>query len=169
MVNLLRFSFALGPGTVRLPRVRLSFVVFSAAVGMLAGCQKEAREVGPEDVVFEFVAAMRRVHGDVPAGEAAVELLWEPARDNLRERARRASALSGRELSVGEMIVPSWFALHLSPERVEAREDGDWAEVTVFGMGDESVQMRCVREDGKWRVALELPPLAPIRHREETE
>lgn len=169
MGNLMESALARGPRPAKVASVTRHFVVVLAAAGFLVGCQKEAREAGPEDVVFDFVAAMRRVHGDVAAGEAAVDLLWEPARDNLRERARRASALSGRELSVGEMIVPSWFALHLSPERVEAREDGEWAEVTVFGVEEESVQMRCVQEEGKWRVALEVPPLAPIRHREESK
>lgn len=112
---------------------------------------------------------MRRAHGDPADGERVVELIWEPARANLKERARRASALSGRVLLPGEMIVPSWFALHLSPERIESRRDGDWAEVTVHGAGNESAQMRCVLEDGNWRVVLELPPLAPIRHRDESE
>lgn len=120
-------------------------------------------------MVIEFVSSMRRVHGDALTADAVVDLLWEPARENLKERARRASALSGRELSPGEMIVPSWFALHLSPERVLARMDDDWAEVTVIGSSEESIQLRCVQEEGKWRVALELPPLAPIRHREESK
>jgi hypothetical protein len=130
------------------------------------GCGREAEATGPDDVVREFVASMRRVHGDVASGEAVVRLLWEPARDNLKERARRASALSGRELSSGEMLVPSWFALHVSPERVDVREDGDWAEVTVSGPGQDPVQMRCIKESGVWKVALELPPLAPIRQRD---
>lgn len=137
--------------------------------GFLGACQQETQERGPEDVVSEFVNTMRRAHGNIRDGEAAVALMWEPARENLEERARRASALSGRELSAGEMIVPSWFALHLSPERIEARRDGEWAEVTVYGAGEESVQLRCVQEEGKWRVALELPPLAPIRHREQSK
>jgi len=98
-----------------------------------------------------------------------LELLWKPARDNLQERARRASALSGRELGAGEMIVPSWFALHVVPDRTEVRIDGDWAEVTVISASGESVQGRCIREAEGWKVALELPPLAPIRQREESE
>ena len=125
-----------------------------------------AEATGPDDVVLEFVASMRRVHGDLAAGDAVAELLWEPARENLKERARRASALSGRELSSGEMIVPSWFALHVVSERVEVREDGDWAEVTGYGSGKDPIQMRCIKESGEWKVALELPPLAPIRQRE---
>lgn len=136
---------------------------------ILLGCQKEAVPQGPEDVLMDFVARMRRVHGRAGEGEAVVNLLWEPARQNLKERARRASALSGRELSPGELIVPSWFALHLSPERSVARIDGEWAEVTLYGGSGESVQARCIKEKAEWKVALELPPLAPIRMREEEE
>jgi hypothetical protein len=149
--------------------VRFSSVLSVCCGVSLVACQQETRERGPDDVVSELMSTLRRTHGDPLDGEAVVDLLWAPARANLKERARRASALSGRELSPGEMIVPSWFALHLSPERIEARKDGDWAEVTVFGAAEESVQMRCVQEDGKWKVALELPPLAPIRHREESK
>lgn len=110
---------------------------------------------------------MRQVHGDSEAGERVVSLIWKPARTNLKERARRASALSGRELSEGEMLAPSWFALRLAPERTAERIDGEWAEVTLFGRTGEQAVARCVREEGAWKVALELPPLAPIRHRTE--
>ncbi len=123
--------------------------------------------MGPAVVVSEWIAKMRQVHGDEQAGRDVVGLLWKPARDNLKERARRASALSGRELSPGELIAPSWFALHLVPERTEQRIDGEWAEVTLTSAAGESVKARCIQEEGDWKVALELPPLAPIRKLEE--
>jgi hypothetical protein len=140
-------------------------------VGLLSalfsmGCQKEATPSGPGDVLMNFVRQMRQVHGQAQDADQVVDLIWERARDNLKERARRASALSGRELSSGELIVPSWFALHLVPERAEARIDGDWAEVTLFGASGDTVQARCILEEDGWKVALELPPLAPIRMRE---
>lgn len=136
----------------------------------LWGCQEsDTTPPGPDAVLLQFTNAMRQVHGKPEAGDEAASLVWKPARDNLKERARRASALSGRELSAGELIVPSWFALYVSPERVEARIDGDWAEVTVFGSTGESAQARCIREEDGWKVALELPPLAPIRVREDAE
>src|SRR5688572_6733625 len=112
-------------------RWSLGTMIFGA--GLLLGCQKEVAPQGPEDVLMDFVTRMRRVHGQAEERDAVVELLWEPARQNLKERARRASALSGRELSPGELLVPSWFALHLSPERSVARIDGEWAEVTLSG------------------------------------
>jgi hypothetical protein len=133
----------------------------------LAGCEEERVAEGPEDVVRRLIAVLQGVHGDPKSGEAAVALLWEPARQNLTERARRASAASGHPVKPGEMLAPSWFSLAVAPRSFSSRVDGDWAEVTV--RGDDPAQgqyrIRCVREDKAWRVALELPPLAPIRKR----
>lgn len=133
------------------------------------GCEKEPEDIAPGAVALNFVQAMRRVHGDVEAARRAYEFLWEPARKNLQERARRASALSGRELHPGELIVPSWFALHLIPERYEQQIEGSWAQVTLFDAAGQSRTARLVQEEGQWKVALELPPLSPIRSREASE
>ncbi len=141
-----------------------------AVWGVLGGCGEVEEDpgspVGPREVVADLLGRLRRVHGDGEAAERVVELLWEPARDNLAERARRASAVSGRELSPGEMIAPSWLSLHLEPERFEWRRQGQWAEVRAIAADGRSVTTRCVLEEGAWKVVLELPPLAPIRQRE---
>ncbi|HSC86534.1 MAG TPA: hypothetical protein VLC09_04660 [Polyangiaceae bacterium] len=132
----------------------------------LASCRRtEEPMAGPAERLQEFVQIMSNVHGDPAQGARAVQLLWKPARDNLSERARRASALSGRTVTPGEMIAPSWFALHLVADRYESRIDGDWAEVTSIARDGSRVKSRLVREDGVWRVALELPSPSPIRQR----
>jgi hypothetical protein len=47
--------------------------------------------------------------------------------------------------------------------------DGDWAIVTVTGEDpSQRHEMKCVREDGHWRVALVIPSLSPIQKREES-
>ncbi|MDF3072162.1 MAG: hypothetical protein K0R38_7763, partial [Polyangiaceae bacterium] len=56
-------------------------------------------------------------------------------------------------------------ALHRKPRQYEARVDGDWAEVSISSDEGAVDRVKCVREDGKWRVVLELPPLAPIERR----
>lgn len=158
----------LSPTLGRVPPKHRAFAL-SLLLAAASGCQPETAPDGPEVVLTKWISTMRQVHGDVEAGDRVVQLLWKPARDNLKERARRASALSGRELSPGEVVAPSWFALHLVPERSEVRIDGEWAEVTLISASGEKSHARCRREEDEWKVALELPPLAPIRQRMESE
>ena len=131
------------------------------------GCEAEAKDATPERVVQELIDRMQRVHGDSHAARLAYELLWADARRNLAERAKRASAVAGREIAPEEMIAPSHFALTYQPKKLSARVDGDWAEVTVSGESSASPPhvVKCVREDGHWRVVLELPALPPIQRR----
>lgn len=110
---------------------------------------------------------MQRVHGDPKAARAAYELLWSQARDNLAERAKRAGAVAGRKVSPEEMLAPSHFSLRFKPHHYRATIDGAWATVTVRGEEPgQLAQVKCVKEGGNWRVALELPPLPPIQKRE---
>ncbi len=146
-----------------LPTSLLGVVLLSLAA---LGCQEERRPQGPEETVRNFIHAMQSVHGDPKRGAEAVALLWEPARKNLAERASRATAAIGSEVEPGEMLAPSWFSLQVTPRSFSTRLDGEWAEVTVRGnTREEAYGVRCVKEKGLWRVALELPPLPPIRKR----
>jgi hypothetical protein len=130
------------------------------------GCEAEAKDSTPERVVQEFMDRMQRVHGDRRAARLAYELLWVDARRNLAERAKRASAVAGREIAPEEMIAPSHFSLAYRPKKLSARTDGDWSEVTVSGEANAQPHIvKCVREDGRWRVVLELPLLPPIQRR----
>lgn len=147
---------------------RASCLLLCAALALalaLGACRKESSDVEPDRVVAEFIDRMRRVHGDRKQARAAYELLWSDARRNLAERAKRASDVAGREIAPEEMLPPSRFSLRHEARRYEARIDGDWAEVTVFGENRSVHRVKCVREDGNWRVVLELPPLPPIERR----
>ena len=136
------------------------------AIGLGAlACQGESSDVEPDRLVATFIERMQRVHGDRKMARAAYELLWSDARRNLAERAKRASDVAGRELAPEEMLPPSRFSLHHKPRRFDARIDADWAEVTVTSEDGAVDRVKCVREDGNWRVVLELPPLPPIERR----
>ncbi len=146
-------------------RVTLALFGLLPAACVLAACQQEPSDVEPDRLVADFIQRMQRVHGERKSARAAYDLLWADARRNLAERAKRASDVAGRELAPEEMLPPSRFSLHHKPRKYEARVDGDWAEVTVTGEDGSSDRVKCVREDGNWRVVLELPPLAPIERR----
>ena len=153
-------------GAVSSPKRWLSVGVLVLCL-VQTGCEAEANDSTPERVVQEFMERMQRVHGDSRAARLAYELLWADARRNLAERAKRASAVAGREIAPEEMIAPSHFSLVYMPKKLTARTDGDWAEVTVLGEsnGAPPRKVKCVREDGHWRVVVELPPLPPIQRR----
>jgi len=153
------------PGHWRARALAVLVVLGSAQMG----CEAEAKDSTPERVVQEFIDRMQRVHGDPRAARLAYELLWVDARRNLAERAKRASAVAGREIAPEEMIAPSHFSLAYRPKKLTARTDGDWSEVTVSGEANASQPhtVKCVREDGRWRVVLELPLLPPIQRRPE--
>jgi hypothetical protein len=137
----------------------------------LGGCHREAVDEDPERLVAEFLFRMRRVHGDPKNAREAFELLWAPAQKNLTERAARASALAGRKLAPEEMLAPTRFSLRFEPRRLHATEQGEQAIVTVQGDPPqrETREIRCVREDSRWRVVLELPELPAIQKRNESQ
>jgi hypothetical protein len=133
----------------------------------LAACEAEPADAGPEDIVEELVNRLKRVHGDPKAARAAYELLWGEAKKGLAERAKRAGAVAGRDVAPEAMLAPTRFTLAFTPRRYTARIDGDWAVVSITGASASQYhEVKCVREDGRWRVVLVIPPLPPIQRRE---
>lgn len=151
-------------------RTSCSFAVVTLCSAIaLMGCREEAIDSTPERAVETLVQRMQSVHGDPVLGKAAYELLATSSKENLVERARRASAASGRPVSPEEMVAPSRFSLRFEPEEFQAEVQGRFARVTVTGQDPsrELVEVRCVREQEGWRVILDLPPPPPIetKHR----
>lgn len=132
-----------------------------------SACRERADEPGPEEAVQEFVDNMQRVHGDIERSRAAYALLSKNDRDNLADRARRASAVAGRTLAPEEMLAPSRFYLEFQPTRWTSKNVGNYSVVTAFGpSADQRREIRCVKEDDGWKVLLDIPELPPIERRE---
>ena len=146
---------------------RQLFVLFSVAAVVLKGCRRRAPDETPEGVVAEWLERMARVHGDPDDAALAYELLSTDAKKNLEERARRASAATGRSLTPESMLVPSRFSLRFTPRTMRPRLGGDRALVDIVGASVEAerAEVPCVRERGRWRVDLVLPPLPEIEKR----
>lgn len=134
---------------------------------LTTSCSRRRADSTPEGVVREWIERMQRVHGEPDAARSAYELLSQNARANLDERARRASAATGRKMEPEQMIVPSRFSLRFSPRQLTSRIAGDRAVVEAVGADPEveHATIPCVRENGLWRIDLVLPPLAPIERR----
>lgn len=138
-----------------------------AALGLLLSCSRQQPEETPEGVIRAWIELMQKAHGDPAANLAAYGLLSRDSQENLEERARRATAATGRTMPPQEMLVPSRFNLRFAPREMKARVAGDRAVVEVTGAEPtvEHATVRCVREDGRWRVELMLPPLPAIEKR----
>lgn len=135
-------------------------------VGSIA-CHREAVDETPDRLVQEFIERAKTAYGDQKGARAAFELLWSTAQKNLTERAARASALANRKVAPEEMLALTKLSLRFVPRRYAAAIQGDMAVVAVSGdnpTGDRA-DIRCVREQGRWRVVIDLPPLAPIQRR----
>jgi len=136
-----------------------------------AGCDSEVESQGPEEVVREFFTRMAQVHGNPADAKVAYELMWSKARQNLGERAKRASAAAGRQVAPEEMIAPSRFSMAFVPQTYQlGRRQNDLAEVIVSAEepSRQSGKVWCRLEDGQWRVVVRLPPVSPISKRNET-
>lgn len=160
------------PFLSRVPRSRVApkRVLAALALGVCLSCAQHAEEGSPERAVQEFIDRMQRVHGDPQKSKAAFDLLAADARAKLAERAERASSAVGRVVEPEEMLSPSRFYLSFQPRAWSSRTGPGWAVVTVEGeSAKERREIRCLEENGEWKVVLDLPDLPPLERREQAQ
>jgi hypothetical protein len=105
---------------------------------------------------------MRLAQGDVGDARLAYGLFSKRTQGQLKARAQRYSAASGKPISPEAMLVPSRFALRFEPQRYTARVLGRQARVEAIGLRPgERAELYCVFEEGGWKVDLPLPALPP--------
>lgn len=136
-------------------------VFFYVAGLLLLGCSDAPTDETPSGALRLFLEAMDRSDWDREALRDAYALLSPDARRGLEERAHTANTLSGRAFEPWEMLAQGRFRLRFAPRSRDGmveRIEGDRAVVVVTGDRDgERAEVPMVREDGRWRIALELP------------
>jgi hypothetical protein len=132
----------------------------------LAACEPAPPNDTPEGAVREFIEIVRGFHGNEQDANTLFELLSERAKQNLRSRADRYGAASGKKIGPTAMIVPSRMTPRFNPQAYSARIVGKYALVDVVGVTAAQVaQVPCVFEDDLWRLDLVLPELPPMQQR----
>jgi hypothetical protein len=132
---------------------------------LLLACSRSAPDATPEGAVRLFIEKMESSGDDPHAMREAFALLGPHARANLKERAERASRGQGKRFEPYEMLAEARFGLKFRTQTMSSHIEGDEASVEVKGDGpDEHATVKCVRENGGWRVELDLPdPNKPER------
>jgi len=125
----------------------------------LFGCKAAAPPppgaAGPVEAVQEFAAALQR--GDAAAAYALLSTRTQREADRIAARARAAGGDAGGVPESGRQML---FGSALPQGKVEVREisrQGDVAQVEVVDQSRRARTFRVVREDGVWKVALDLP------------
>jgi hypothetical protein len=151
--------------TRRVPLLLASCLTMAA----MAACQRKPPDLTPEGAVRELLDRIDRVETDPTEARAVYDLLSAPTKQNLVERARRASTASGREIPPQDMLAPGRFSLRFEPRKMFTRIAADRAVVDVTGIDPETdrAEVPCVLEDGRWRIEIPLPTLAPSEKRPE--
>lgn len=129
----------------------------------LAACRGDA-DPSPEQTVTRFAQSVDAARRDPSQRPAVYELLSQRAQEALTERAQQASQVSGWELAPWEMLAPGRMRLRIDiePAGMTSRVTGTHAVVTARGSGGVA-DVPLVREGGRWRIDLDLPPIAEIR------
>jgi hypothetical protein len=130
---------------------------FLLATTLLA-CSRSAPDSSPEGALRLFIEKMESTADDPTAMKEAYALLGPHARANLKERAERASRGQGKRFEPHDMLAEARFGLRFRTRSMATRIEGDEATVEVMGESpDERATVKCVRENGGWRVELDLP------------
>ncbi len=144
-------------------------VLWLVSALLVAGCARRPIDATPEGATRELLDRLEHAQGTIEEARAAMALLASPTRKNLTERARRASGAIGAPMAPEQMLAPGFFFPRFRPRSISSRIQGEQALVHVVGIDESSevADIPCLKENGRWRVLLQLPPLPPIEKRQD--
>jgi hypothetical protein len=140
--------------------MRHAALMFFAVLAI--GCDDAPTDETPSGALELFLSAMERSEQDPEALREAFGLLYAPARRSLHRRAHFAASAGGGDLEPWEMLVQQRSRAS-DVARMRERIAGERAVVVVTRRDGGTVEVPLVREQGRWRVVLELPPLRADR------
>lgn len=131
-------------------------------VVLLAACSDAPSDETPRGALTMFLSAMERSAYEREALREAYGLLSAASRRALLERAHDAQAYGAADVDPWDMIVPGRYRQTFTPARgargMRERVEGDRATVVVTNQdGSRQAEVPLVREDGRWRVVLNIP------------
>jgi hypothetical protein len=125
---------------------------------LLCGCTSASPPpgaAGPVEAAQDFAAAVQR--GDAAAAYALLSSRTQKQADEIAARARAAAADAGVAPASGRQML---FTSALPQGKVEVHrisQEANTAVVEVKGAGGEVRRFRAVRENGDWKLDLDLP------------
>ena len=135
-----------------------------AMVMSLAACDARRYDSTPESAVRELCDRLTRMSGDPTTSRAVFDMLSKSTRDNLETRAKRYSAASGKNIAPAAMLAPSSLVERWTARDFAAKIVGTRALVEVKGLlPEQHTTVRCIYEEGGWRVVVELPALPEVK------
>ncbi len=142
------------------------FALLAALAFGLSGCSRAPPDATPEGAVHLFLDRMEAAaSGAVPMSDVYA-LLGPTTRKNLTDRASRAGKIQGRRIDPSDMLAPGRYALKFRPKSMTSRPSGETAVVTVVGYeASETAEVTLVRENGAYKVELDLPEVTPLPQR----
>lgn len=150
-------------------RLARAFAIAATCVSMAActtvsSCDGRRYDATPEAAVRELCERLGRMSGDPTTSRAVFDMLSKSTQENLEARARRYGAASGKNIAPAAMLAPSSLVEQWGARELHATIVGTHALVEVRGLhADQRTEIRCVYEEGGWRVVIDLPPLPEVR------
>jgi hypothetical protein len=131
---------------------------------ILSGCSNAPTDETPRGALRLFLSAMERSEHDPEASREAYALLSASTRRSLASRSHFVNSLGGSELEPWDMLVRGHFRTNFTPiegpRGMRERIQGARATVSVQNeRGDHRAEVPLVREDGRWRIVLAIPPV----------
>ncbi len=147
--------------------MKLGAALALSASALCAACSHPAPDATPDGAVREWLDHMEDSQDDPAASREAYALLGPQARANLEQRAARSSQLQGRRTEPYEILAEGRFGLKFRPKSMKPTAMGDEASVLVLGAdpATEHATVKCVHEEGGWRVEPGLPEVSPLTMR----